>query len=186
MTLYEITLAAMATALTLPIAALLGKFWRNGAVAVMGAVALLAFGVNWSVSLAIELTGDYYSPLFRNVALSYSTGFTAAGGLLSLFAGWAIALAGVAGARSWSRFLWLVGGVFATVVIFLYGTVGPDNGCFLGDSPCFAVHPVLDDVWFLLSSFIGPAALLIYALTPERRPHALPEAPGAANGATEA
>jgi hypothetical protein len=164
MTFTQTMLEGTAIALVIPLAIVLGTFWRNGAVAIMGAVALAAFGANWAVGLDIQLTGGYNSPSLTDVALNYGMGYVFAGGALLLFGGWAIALTSAARNRRWGAVVWLVGGVFATVVIFTYGLAGPDNGCLFGDAPCLPAKPVVDSLWFLLSSVIGPATLLAYAL----------------------
>ena len=164
MTFLQTMLAGVAIALVIPIAIALGGFWRNGAVAIMGAVSLVAFGANWTVGLVTQVTGGYQSPYLNNVALIYITGYVFAGGALLLFGGWAIALTSATGSRRWCAVAWLAGGVLATVVIFAYGLLGPDNGCFFGDAPCLPANPTQDGLWFLLSSVIGPATLLAYAL----------------------
>lgn len=168
MNLLQLTLAAMAIALVVPLAALPGLLWRNGAVATMGAGALLAFGANWTIGFVTQFTGGFGSQLVYNVTLNYITAYIFVGGALLLFGGWAIALSAATAARDWRSVAWLVGGVFASVVIFLYGLAGPDNGCFMGEGLCVAANPTRDSVWFLLSSVIGPATLLVFALRAPR------------------
>jgi hypothetical protein len=166
----EVALAAISLMLIIPLAIWLGRLWRNGAIAVMGAGALVSFAANWGLSLATTLTGGLESALFYNVTLNYVSVFVGIGGFLLLIAGWAIAIANASKAR---RVGWVVGlaaALFGTVLFFCYGAGGPDNGCFLGgDFPCQIINPTADMIWFAISSLLAPATLLAYALAPEPR-----------------
>jgi hypothetical protein len=165
----EVALAGIALLLTIPLAIWLGRFWRNGAIAVMGAGALVAFAANWGLNLAIMLTGGLESALTYNVTLIDMSVFVDFGGVLLLLTGWVIAVANASKARRVGWMVGLVVALFGTVMFFCYGSLGPDNGCFFGDFPCQIINPKMDMTWFAIASALAPAALLAYALAPVPR-----------------
>jgi hypothetical protein len=170
-----LTLTIPIVALVIPGAIFMGQLWRNGALVICGACALLAFLTLWTLGATAAVSGGN-PPLNSQADTIYTVIYTFLGADLLLFAGWALALASAVNQRRWGWVMALIASVFVSLALFTYAEQATNGACSAyASQPCFLGLP-LAYLYFLVASVSGPTAILAYALVAPQpqRPRALP------------
>jgi hypothetical protein len=178
-------------ALVIPAAILVGQRVRGGPLLVASGGALLGFVIFW----ASGLTGGFSSGNTFNydAFVVYTCVFF--GAVMLLLGAWALALAGAMGERRWGWAALLSLAVYLTFAALVAIVSSPYPSCLFAPQQPYCLSANVS-VWksFAVGSFIGPVAVLLYALRPYIAPRsALPaglrasrlDAPDAADTDTE-
>jgi len=151
-------------ALVIPAAILAGHRMRGGSILVTSGGAILAFAVFW----AAGLTGGFSrGNTFNLDAFFYVYIYVFFGGVILLLSAWALALAGAMSERRWVWVALLNPAVYLTFVALVAILLSPYFSCmFSPQQPyCLSANASLWES-FIAASFIGPVAVLLYALRP--------------------
>jgi hypothetical protein len=150
-------------ALVIPAAILAGHRMPGGPILLTSGGALLAFAVFWSAGL----TGGFSPGNTFNYSAFIVYIFVFFGGVILLLGAWALAFAGAMGERRWVWVALLNPAVYLTFVALVAILLSPYFSCmFQPQQPyCQSANA---SVWksFITASFIGPVAVLLYALRP--------------------
>jgi hypothetical protein len=157
--------------LVIPVFVIIGRRASGRVATALGAGALLSFLLLWLLGTAGEYTGASPLPAVAPTYLLFA-------GALLLLGGWAVALADAAGERrsGWVALLAVV--VYLACVAFIQVPASPYSAClFQYKAPYCSTQFQGEQLLLLAAGFVGPAAVIAYALLAPRprRPDALPE-----------
>jgi len=169
MLMYGIPLVVV---ISLAIILILGRWVRGGSIATASGAATLAFAAFWleiqSATLAEMNPVSSVSsapPSYTDVLIALYTFLVAA---LLLFAAWAIALADAVSSHRWGWVALLCLALYASITAVVGLTTSPLLSCAYSSPQipvCWTISPVTRAL-IIAGCFVGPVALLIYALRP--------------------